>query len=284
VANKLDTRWFDLKKYSAVADFTLFDWEYQLDIRHNLNNIILCHETNTLREAVEWIINHIKTTPANRLTNQRLIPGAALSRLRQHSFDTYSVNNTTTTDIHRMGNDPRLRSAWAAIERIADGARIKGDGELAKTPYDLLKSKSYYGNIANITVDLTATDEQIKKDFAKWLLEYRKTTRYKLNPAHTKIFKTFNDSVLKDWEECCVLPYIDLDLMAKLEGKKITLNEIDGLIFPKKSDEDRAMQTTKPRLLNKEVDDRARRTTKPRAEWLMRNETLTAIKSQLKGA
>jgi len=81
--------------------------------------------------------------------------------------------------------------------------------------------------------------------------------------------KNFTNKNLAEWNKWRLLPYIDLMLVAKANRAEITQNKIARLIF---DDE-----------LEVDIVDRLRRTTKPKAEWLIREETVTAIHAQIQG-
>lgn len=114
----------------------------------------------------------------------------------------------------------------------------------------------------NITIDLTATDEQILSDFKHWLLEYRKAMGYQSNKNN------FSKEDLSDWSKYSLLPYLDLTFAEIIEGKKITQPKMAELIF----------QDSKKYF---DKVDRLRRTTKRKADWLIKDETLRAIEAQI---
>lgn len=111
-----------------------------------------------------------------------------------------------------------------------------------------------------IGIDLSASDEQVRNDFEKWLKDYRKNTEHK----HEPVKKNFTDKDMSKWVEYRVLPYLDLMLVAKYEGKKIRQKKIVELIFPDYVEL-----------------DKLRKTIKPEAERLMKYKTLSAIAAQI---
>lgn len=72
---------------------------------------------------------------------------------------------------------------------------------------------------------------------------------------------------LAGWVQKKVLPYIDLMLAAELDGLTLGHVQAGKLIFPG---------------LSGNLDNKIRRTTKPNADWLMKKETLDAIRAQLR--
>ena len=114
---------------------------------------------------------------------------------------------------------------------------------------------------AHVVIDLSATDEQIMNDFSNWLEYFRKYIDY---PTQKKLI---TQSDFDQWIEYRVIPYLDLALIAKLEGKKITQNQIARLIFPDEYEVD--------------IVERLRKVTKPIAQRLIKNEIQTTLSTQL---
>ena len=108
-------------------------------------------------------------------------------------------------------------------------------------------------------MDLTATPKQIMSDFSHWLTEYKRKTGYEQERYFTKLH-------LSRLVQHRVLQYIDLMLVAKVEGREIDPKKATKVIYAGK----------------KHVPDgKLKRTTEDWAKWLMRKETLFAIKAQL---
>lgn len=164
-----------------------------------------------------------------------------------------------TDQCNRTGVDESLQDVWDRCEEYDGYINPVRDAPIY-APYDfLLQQNGFdYENETNVTIDLTATDEQILSDFQHWLTEYRKATGYQSNKTN------FTDKDLADWRKYQVLPYIDLTLSRDIEGKRMTQTKIASLIF-------------------NGIDDPvgALRTTKKKAEWLLKCETLATIEAQL---
>ncbi len=112
-----------------------------------------------------------------------------------------------------------------------------------------------------MTINLFATDEQIKQDFTDWLENSRRMADIK---PQKKLFSQVNFDY---WIEYGVIQYLDLVLIAKIEGKKITQNQLARLIFPNEHEID--------------IVERLRKVTKPTAESLMKNQTYKSLSLQL---
>lgn len=115
-----------------------------------------------------------------------------------------------------------------------------------------------------VMVNLLATDEQVMRDFQYWLTEYRKAKRHKYEARK----KNFTNKDVSEWIEYRVLPYMDLMIVAKLEGKTITNFKAGTLLFPDNVD------------IDVDPTERVRRTIKPKARLLLKYSALTAIRSQ----
>jgi hypothetical protein len=142
--------------------------------------------------------------------------------------------------------------------------------EARRIPYDFRRkqyfNRDYISSQAHVTVDLDATDEQIENDFSHWLKHYRKASGYRVpkKKVHEKLFsqKTFDK-----WIECGLIPYLDLVIVAKMEGKTISQEKLGEVIFP---DEPEC-----------NLDYRIRTITKPEAERLMEESTWWSILAQI---
>lgn len=112
-------------------------------------------------------------------------------------------------------------------------------------------------------VDLEASDEQIKAEFSRWLVQERERRNV---PA---VRKSFNESDFQGFYESAVLPYLDLMFWATLENVKINQYVIAQAIFP---------DAYAP---ESEVDPLGRlKTTKKKADYLMKYDTLRRLELQ----
>ena len=98
------------------------------------------------------------------------------------------------------------------LNNIWDSCRLKNEGnstevqqKLSHTPISVLyKSIGVDLGMEYISVGLSASDEQLKNDFSKWLSEQRELVVAK--PAKNN----FTDSKMESWVKDRLLPYIDL--------------------------------------------------------------------------
>ncbi|MDD5229396.1 MAG: DUF6387 family protein [Methylococcales bacterium] len=258
MSTELDVSWFDLKKYDDLASMDLSGWHTQLDVR----NLIFFNyvpegkgedEYTDLRKDVRVyeFFERIKENPIWRHDNNNQdIDKMQLKTTEKYPFNTYSVSNTTAGEICFLVEDDRFENIRNDFERW----NFQADdlSEKINTPIDVIFPS---GRFVNLTIDLSATNEQLNNDFTHWLVEYRKYTGYHSNKNN------FTNKDLANWHDLGVIPCIDLTIHAAIEGKKITDSALSELI-------------------NQSVD-RLRKTIKPKARQLLRYETLDAIEAQL---
>jgi hypothetical protein len=180
--------------------------------------------------------------------------------------NTISVYGTPASAYWEITQQDKLSDIWELFnpERISD--EITDDQlKLARTPINLVYRDRDISTLptspTHVTVELAATDKQIMDDFRKWLTEYRKIINHEI------IKNSFTQSDFDYWIRYCIIPYIDLTLIAKYKGKKLTQNKLARLIFPNEYDID--------------IVGRIRQVTKPIAERLLKKNTCLALRAQI---
>lgn len=272
MSKELDTSWFDLKNYEAFKKMPISGWIWQLLLRHYYHqevNYGATHPDQTIRDFLFPLAKNLK---GGVIPNSPTHPPESLAFktnlvLEGHSFTTTSVDSLASYDLWTISNDKKLSHVWEACQHVSDYL-FEDDpnealSEIAYTPLDLHIKQSKNTNFstsAHVVVDLSATDEQIKIDFAHWLTHYRQAIKYQ----HKK--RLFSQADFDYWIEYGVIPYMDLVLIAKIEGKKITQNKLARLIFPNE--------------YNVDIVERIRKVTKPTAEWLINNQIHSALSTQ----
>jgi hypothetical protein len=242
--NPLDTSWFDLKKYEKLKELDLQGWATQLEIRRNML---------TFKVLAEIYVNKIKENPIFIYSDD------TDSDIKTFSFKlppSLSVKSKNKNQELHEGNEKYI--GWLEMTDNEMDEFIKGGNEryIEDTGY-LIRGVS-----SEVVVDLTATDEQIINDFRQWLTDYRKSIGY------TPIKKSFTEKHLFEWTQWRLLPYLDLKIVSCIEGKELKLSRVARLLFEDEYEID--------------IVDRLRRTTKPKAEWLIKDETIDAILTQVR--
>ncbi len=262
MSKELDTSWFDLKKYNGLNELDLIGWHRQIQIR----SWLLDHGFDKL----EFWLDRIKKNPILK----NYIPNEGDPK---YFFDLVvtpkgksTVNTTTVMEHWRATNDWYFSNGLSHIGKLCDlsikGCNItKEQQKQIDTPLSSLYASigSDNGEDENVTIDLAATDEQITKDFCKWLSEYRKLNNHKFTKNN------FTDKDFKEWIQWRLLPYIDLVIISRFEGKQITQAKTANLIYSDAS-------------IDTDIVDRLRRTTKPKAMRLFSLVTLEELEAQIK--
>jgi hypothetical protein len=304
MSKKLDTSWFHLKNYEGLKDLDTYGWYRQLVIRGRIKSLLLTYddiieieredlndsERSEIYEAItdrellarEWAVLH--AVPAlrwiERIKSNPIIDSNDSDVYKMHEsqskypFNTYSITSTSAWNMYLIANDDQLSDVWKYCDILYEEIEVtEKQGDLIETPYDLLAiDRGILENkgLAHVTVDLTATDEQIRQDFCHWLTEYRRATKF--GPKNKKQQKFFTSTDLSNWEEERLLPYIDLMLISKIEGKKINNPDMAKLIYSDKYSDKRS---------DLDFTDKVRRTIHKKAVKLIRQKTLAAIEAQL---
>ncbi len=235
ITNKLDTSWFDLKKYQKLSELGLEGWLCNIWARIEYLSLLRAfestgHEDNNFLKIQ---FSEIKTNPIIYCKKE-----ATVSQVSNKYSTIYD-----TADLYNWQRDNKNPSF---------------------VTLDLGHTMGYHGldrKLANITVDTTATDEQIKTDFERWLKDYRSNINYITRQ------KNFTKQEMLDWVESQLLPFMDLKIAELIEGKKLGQSKIGDLLYP-----------------NSEVDrtEKVRKTTIPKAAGLFCNKTINAMAAQLK--
>jgi hypothetical protein len=254
MAEEFDASWFELSNYNAVETFDISDWYFQLGKRQALHLSILINiDPIEKRKVGEWMHPYHKWT-ANELIES--IKDQPIFVNKKPEMPVLSVKDAVFSDLHLVGfsnNNQENVSTLSIVEFISTFPYTP------LSPPPPMASSNYK---PMLTIDINASDEQLKKEFEEWLNDFRKTTKYK---AREKIFTS---KTMEKWVEYKVLPYLDLTLIAKAENKRLTQHKLGELLFP---NEDKVDTT-----------ERIRATAKKHAKPLLDRKTLAALRIQAK--
>lgn len=283
MSKTLDTSWFDLKNYNKLNELDLRGWYCQLLMRYHIKFFIE-DEFEYQDEDLYWNEDEIEDEIKDRYKFAK--KWLELIKIRpiiteddwdldlwykkdpRYPFNTFSVESTRAHDFWSVvgdceDNEGGLKNVWKCCE-LYDLKTTSKYHEIANTPFDVIcKEKGFNISLSNVTVDLTASDEQIMSDFRHWLTEYRKVMGYESKKNN------FTNRHLLEWVKYRLLPYIDLTLIAELKGKTIPQAKMANLLFGDWEE--------KP--VN--IVERLRKVTAPKAEWLLDESTLRVIEVQL---
>jgi hypothetical protein len=303
MARKEEPTWFILSNYDALISIrkkgsicNLRFWFEQLLIRQyikqGLEGMPKWNDIDRQRRkdnAINEWLPRIKKNPIVECdTKNFLIPKIARCKTHlNYNFNQPTVMSTLSGDFYNEKKLNELREkALPKLKNILPPEELR---IISDVPFDFFLGVAEWDNdgaFTHVTIDLTATDGQIKEDFGKWLKMYRNATGRipdkKLRGKKTaeKNLK-FSDKDLKEWRDLQLLPYIDLEL-AVLAGENINTNTMAMLLYPEEyyhlgenSDDDEKDTTTK------KLRERITQTVKPKAHALLSDDTLTAINRQL---
>lgn len=288
MAEEFDTSWFNLKNYEALKTMPIEGWIFQLEKRCQYYELEgRAWEDMIPDEAAIYfapIVTELKAgvIPDDPNFLRRINAQCEAASNRDYS-STGSVSSVSSIDLWYMSKESRLGHVWDACQHASDFVihdDLDNDQfEIACTPHELnIKKYSRFDrkNSAYVAINLSATDPQIKKDFDHWLKNYRKATGHYNETPKKKSPEMLSKKVLYTqedfdyWIRFCVVPYLDLTLIAKLEGKIIKQAAMGKLIFPDELNND-----------NKNPVGIISATTQPTAKWLIKTKIHRTLLIQL---
>ena len=260
--DEFETSCFDLKNYDALGSLDLCCWSCEIHRRYHILELMNFEPES--EELIE-LIGEIKSKPIRDYPNHDPDNNWLELDLKRQ-YNRHSVFGTPALSMWQTANDERLSNVWEYCQLWVNQNANHEQTELIYEPVELLYKNlgDDIGGYVNVTIDLTATDEQIMEDFQYWLTEYRKIIGYK----STK--KKFTQKDFLDWKKHRLLPYLDLVILAEVENKSIKQATLAWLIWGDEADKI-------------DIVDKLRRTTKPKAERLLTFEIMDAIASQIYG-
>lgn len=278
MAEELDTSWFDLKNYDALKTMSSEGWASVLESRAY---ILQVYDDAKLRgEDLEWTLQAMADElkagyfEVDEMVDCYINGDHEHERLRWHSFSTLSVDSLKNSEVWDMAKDnskfsayQKMRDEW--LRPIEEDENKDGLLEIAHSPYDLrfkqILNVNYIPSHANVVINLDFPDKQIINDFSQWLTHYRKAAGYNV-PKKLAHKRVFTQSTYDNWIKHGLIPYLDLLIVAKIEGKEITQKKLSEVIFPDEFDVD--------------TEYRIRTITKPEAERLMEKATHRSLLKQ----
>ncbi|WP_374086774.1 DUF6387 family protein [Methylomicrobium lacus] len=276
---EIDTSWFDLKNYEALKTMSTDGWAKALSIRHQIyfSSIESDSPCQPGRPPRTFLLKKVEALKKGVvISNENADAGLNYkvnSILNGDPFSTFSVNSLSSYELAQLATNPNLSQVWEACNHMYELDANRYDDklslipdrnltEIAWTPHDVnLRQQSNSPHpLAYVAVNLDSTNEQIIKDFDHWLTHYRKQVDL-ISRKNLISQKDFNH-----WIDYRIIPYLDLTLIAKIEGRKLTQHKLAQMIFP---DE-----------YNVDIVGRLRQVTKPEAERVMKNHIHKALSAQ----
>jgi hypothetical protein len=301
--------WLVFKNYEVFNDLSLEGWRNQILAREALRHDIFLLKNELNNPLLKNYLNEQKITDIRliieQLKNNPLLPYEENSNYGSDDTNKLLVKSTTVGEIRKRGTCEFLDEVWNEIKdnQSCDTERAKF---IADMPYDVTCLKMRYYLVkeinekedkfdgdtihnltaselenecldyfwiepfANVTVDLTATDEQIEKDFKSWLKNYRnslKAAGKNNDSAQIKPYIIFNEKTVKSWVDQKLVPYFDIMIVSMFEDENLSYKDLERLIFP-----------------GMDIRDKVARTTKPNANHLFSESTLRVLDNLLRNS
>jgi uncharacterized protein DUF6387 len=282
VAEELDTSWFDLKNYDALKAMSIEGWASALQARANIFEIYdyaILKGQDIASTQLQLMADELKDGyfEFDGMIDSYVNEDHTAERLTWHSFSTLSVGSLKNHEAWNMTENKYSSSEWIAFQKMRDEWQKPWEGDdkkedikdAAHAPYDFrfkqFLNRDYISSHAHVVINLDFPDEQIINDLKQWLTHYRKAAGYNV-PKRLAHKRVFTQSSFDNWIKDGVIPYLDLVIVAKIEGKEITQNKLGKVIFPDEFDVD--------------TEYRIRTITKPEAERLMEDSTRWSLMFQ----
>ena len=253
--NSIDTliNKFSIEKYSNMDELNISKW---------------CHLLHKRSEYLHFDY-------PNGFQNENIF----FSKLLDDPLDKETLNNKNfMRSIPKLGIVKDLRNLEIICSSNTIKNKVKGGKEaydnwdkqlevknriLDDSFHDTLMDQNLYAGMYHqvfIEIDLSATDEDIEIAFSKWLKSKREQIeKYSISPREKK----FTTKDFNLWANKKVLPYIDLMMLEKYYGAKLTFPLIGKLLFPNEHYID--------------VGERVRKVVKPLSDGLLEFSSLDAI-------
>lgn len=269
--------WFKLENYDAIKDFKLKDWCNAITNRVCFQYSMQDSSENDISKALEYWslvrkygveLNH---PPEQWDSRHKAATVEEVLSLIEAQSGKSSVEDITDWNVmagtFERPDIEEILSDWNAItgEDIAWLSIFKKGGgnpvlwEKRQKLIRKYKTLFAYEGSGAITINLSASDEQLQEDFSNWLAVQRsaEATRRK-----TRITERDFDV----WREAKVLQYFDLIVISEIHGDRIPNHVMGDLLFPDEVDVD--------------VAERVRKVTKRKAEQVFCGETVDILHAQ----
>lgn len=277
MVNDSDFSWFNLNNYDRYASMSLEDWQWQLQIRTIMHDLInyapglkFCFEEN--------LINGIKNGFVERGSYACLSFSEAFTQndAKRRESSVKSITSLQFWKIFQYEFDNKeLVEACKHGESFCHKEGCNRElAKLANNPHainrrKLLKRRKY--SQFEISVDLNANDKVLKRDFDDWLASVRKTIGPK--DRYTAKVTEITTAELKKWIEFKCIPYLDLKFMWIYDGNDEDVFKgqvVENLLYPNDLNEDY------------DPGERARKQTKNWANRIIETNVARIIELQLR--
>jgi len=234
--------WFSLKNYEFTSSLNAAGWFAQLYPRYLWRYIASLSNNPDLSQFKLGLSNKDAAQEflSTIVSNSGKLPIEVVRFLvpvldRSPESDPYSIKSITVRSVRYLNYDFNNSIPDKFIEHLDKDTLSPEETALSETPYAIWLANAGYTEsyeMVPIDVNLSATDEQLKLDFEKWLINFRKLS------GKTAESKNFSDSKFQRWHKLRLLPFLDLSYWAMLESKSITQPVYGAILFPDEFDKD----------------------------------------------
>jgi hypothetical protein len=221
--------WFDATNYDQAKEFTFKDWFNQLFARFMIIESLNENPNSTEKWIASWfepikkqtfpkmpesplIFGHIQEIPINLelIRNKNLVQDNLWSTTTSEAALNYArlIQEKDALELLNSSNsDHNYFYPQDAYKPIINKGKIRLIDEIS--PIRETDRKT-------LTVDLNAKDNDIKKDFEKWLTEAKKD----IGSSHQT--QNISNDKKEIWATTRIIAYFDLVIWSKLENKRVT--------------------------------------------------------------
>jgi len=231
--------WFTLKEYDFTSSLNAVGWYEQLYPRY-IHHYVASksnYDERKLSEKVKRELAFLFTifTNSGKLPKEVVAKYTDIPLERPPEAEPYAIRSISVRSVHYLYLDFNKSIPDKFIEHLNKETMSPEEKALSETPFAIWQANAGYPDSYQqvpIDVDLSATDEQLKLDFEKWLINFRKLS------GKIAASKNFSDSKFKRWHELRLLPFLDLSYWAMLYNKSIRQSVYGAILFPDEFDKD----------------------------------------------
>lgn len=256
---------FDVTRYDECQNWAVVEWAVAIEFRHLLD-VQLRHLTQYKQSGlyddlplygpydpkfVRMALQYIRRNPTS-LTHldqeldpvDRAVRDMTVGEMMWALDDlTYPKEKLDSASLRQIRSDAQLMS-----QSIDDACVARGNYPL---PNDRLA----------LVVDFSKTDDNIRQDFANWLNQKR---RESMDSIGRNWWARFDKKTFSKWHRYHLLGCIDLELLAKAAGLRLTHKQMADALYPQ---------------VDLEQTEHIRKTVRPLAERVVNWQTVFALRA-----
>ena len=263
-AEALDTLKFDVTRYDGCGKLDAVGWTQLLFFRSTLRHVLLGPENRASKsDSFDRGLHLLIQMFERPIGKENFTP----------IWSPFKYKSVRDADLHSIWTGQgwilrNLPEASKACKKFDEEIEQESDNKDVELPYRSFHSHMLEKCPSNVElseplviVNLRATDDQIKVQFAQWLKAKRE--EIKSHDIKREIPERFTKTDFRKWHKHRVLAYIDLDLLAYHMGLSLTDDMIGRRLFPDQLDVD--------------TTERVRKIVKPLANRLMESKFIDAL-------